>query len=238
MIKGIYRIVNLKNSKIYIGSTTNFSRRKKEHFKLLRGNKHKNKHLQFSFNKYKEENFKFEIIEKTEDLIIREQYYINIINTMNPKIGYNLSFPHQNGGTKALRNSSELRKVVYGICQTTNKILVKYRSVQEARDLLHAGIGHRLNKENCFVSKMALVTADKYDKFKDYRKQYKKLELKGEFKGKPVETYNPLTLKTIKSYSNTKEIAEDLNSKVGYILKVIRKEKGKGLYKGIGIRWT
>ena len=35
MIKGIYRIVNLNNSKIYIGSTTNFSRRNKEHFKLL-----------------------------------------------------------------------------------------------------------------------------------------------------------------------------------------------------------
>ena len=238
MVKGIYRIVNLKNSKIYIGSTTNFSRRRKEHVKRLRSNKHNNKHLQASFNKFGEENFKFEILEKTEDLIVREQYYIKTLNTMNPKIGYNLSFPHLSGGCKSLRNSSEIRKVVYGICQTTNKILVKYRSVQEARDLLHAGIGHRLNKEDCFVSKMALVTADKYDKFKDYRKQYKKPKLKGRFKGRPVETYNPFNLETIKSYSNPKEVAEDLNSKVGYILKVIRKEKGKGLYKGVGIRWV
>ncbi len=37
-----------------------------EHFSQLRKGIHCNKHLQNSFNKYKEENFKFEIIEKLE----------------------------------------------------------------------------------------------------------------------------------------------------------------------------
>lgn len=238
MIKGIYKIVNLKNSKVYIGSTTNFSRRKKEHFKRLKANNHGNPHLQHSYNKYKEESFIFEIIERTEELIIREQYYIKQFNTMNPKVGYNICFPHINGGSKAIRNSHENKKPIYGICQTTNKILIKYKSVQEARDLLHSGIGNYINKDNSYVNKMALVSVCEYDKFKDYRKKYKTPYIKkGKFEGRPVETYNPYTLEVLKVYNNKKELAEELGTSIKYIGKVLRKEKGKGVYKGVGIRW-
>jgi len=78
MIKsGIYKILNIKNNKVYIGSTTNFNKRKNEHLKRLRKNKHENKYLQRAFNKYKEDNIKFELIEEINDiglLIERELY--------------------------------------------------------------------------------------------------------------------------------------------------------------------
>jgi|LakMenEpi03Aug12_release.lakeMendotaPanAssembly.Ray.scaffolds.fasta_scaffold253559_4 hypothetical protein len=57
---GIYQIRNTRNGKIYIGSTDNFKRRKREHFANLKLNKHDNIILQRAYNKNKNE-FVFEI---------------------------------------------------------------------------------------------------------------------------------------------------------------------------------
>jgi len=86
---GIYKIINIVNNKIYIGSSVNLKSRKYNHFDDLSKNKHKNRHLQSSYNKYRKENFKFEIIEYIEVienkkelksiLLEREQYYINLL---------------------------------------------------------------------------------------------------------------------------------------------------------------
>lgn len=43
---GIYQWRNLVNGKVYIGSTKNFTMRKKTHIEALRKNKHHNRHLQ------------------------------------------------------------------------------------------------------------------------------------------------------------------------------------------------
>jgi len=79
-IIGIYKIVNLKNGKLYIGSTSNdFRERWWTHKSYLNNNKHDNKHLQNAWNKYGGQNFKFEIIEECKKEILREkeQYYID-----------------------------------------------------------------------------------------------------------------------------------------------------------------
>ena len=89
----IYQIKNLVNSKIYIGSTQHdFLKRKGEHTCELKGNYHFNSHLQSAWNKYGEQNFKFEIIEDFvfpnnydreyiyEYITSRELYYINFLN--------------------------------------------------------------------------------------------------------------------------------------------------------------
>jgi len=55
---GIYKIVNLVNDKIYIGSSINLKNREKDHFKDLKGNYHSNRYLQYAFNKYGENNFR------------------------------------------------------------------------------------------------------------------------------------------------------------------------------------
>lgn len=80
---GIYGIVNKINNKIYVGKTMkNFGDLWDCHKALLRGNCHDNKHLQFAWNKYGEENFEFIIIhdcingETLEDVNVLEIYEI------------------------------------------------------------------------------------------------------------------------------------------------------------------
>lgn len=88
----IYSIKNTVNNKIYIGSAIGHYRRKGQHFYMLRRNIHFNKHLQSSWNKYQEQNFIFEILEFIEDLNLiqtKEEYYINLYDTLNPCKGYN-----------------------------------------------------------------------------------------------------------------------------------------------------
>ena len=90
---GIYRIRNLVNNKFYIGSAVNLNKRKSQHFYYLRNNKHHNKPLQNSFNKYKKDNFIFEIMCycHKEDLILNE--YNNALYKRNQRI----SLQHING---------------------------------------------------------------------------------------------------------------------------------------------
>ena len=91
-ICGIYKITNLINGKVYIGSSNNIYKRwNNEHKYLLNINKHFNDHLQSSWNKYGKKNFKFEIEEPCleELLIVREDYNINKYDSMNPDKGYN-----------------------------------------------------------------------------------------------------------------------------------------------------
>ena len=78
-MSGIYKIVNLINNKIYVGSAVNFKNRFKTHLSRLKNNKHHSIILQNSWNKYGGDNFKFEIIEECDKLILikREQYYID-----------------------------------------------------------------------------------------------------------------------------------------------------------------
>lgn len=88
---GIYKITNLITLEIYIGSSAGkygIQKRWNEHRNKLRKNKHVNTKLQNSWNKYKENNFIFEIVElcPKEDTINREQYYID---TLNPQFNIN-----------------------------------------------------------------------------------------------------------------------------------------------------
>lgn len=92
MIKsGVYQIRNLVNNKVYVGSAVDINRRKREHYAQLSKGKHCNQKLQNAYNKYGVENFSFEIVESVEDpqqLISREQYYIDKFNAVNE--GYNI----------------------------------------------------------------------------------------------------------------------------------------------------
>lgn len=94
--KGVYKIVNLINNKVYIGSTASkggFKKRWSYHLTDLRQNKHHSRHLQRAWNKYGEQSFLFEIIEIIEDVSVileREQYYIDNFKSYDVNIGYNI----------------------------------------------------------------------------------------------------------------------------------------------------
>jgi group I intron endonuclease len=56
-ICGLYKIVNTATGCAYVGQSQRIKKRLKEHFRLLRYNKHPNRHLQNSYNKYGAECF-------------------------------------------------------------------------------------------------------------------------------------------------------------------------------------
>jgi len=87
----IYSIRNKTNGKQYIGSTTQPDKRKIQHFSDLRRNRHYNKHLQYSFNKYGESSFDFEILEECVDEVLAEseKKWIHCTSVTNPDFGFN-----------------------------------------------------------------------------------------------------------------------------------------------------
>lgn len=93
MVGGIYKIENIIDGKIYIGSSVNIINRKQKHFWLLKKGIHDNCHLQNSYNKFGKESFIFETLENcnNEDLINKENYYIHKYKSNNSEFGYNLA---------------------------------------------------------------------------------------------------------------------------------------------------
>lgn len=79
MPTGIYKITNISNNKIYIGSSVDMLTRWSQHKYYFRNEKHQNIHLQRAYNKYGEQSFVFEILENCEPdkLIEREQVWID-----------------------------------------------------------------------------------------------------------------------------------------------------------------
>lgn len=79
-MQGIYKIVNLLNDKVYIGSSKDIRERWRQHRNKLTNNVHSNTYLQRAWNKYGSNSFKFSVIEEvinTDNLIEREQYYMD-----------------------------------------------------------------------------------------------------------------------------------------------------------------
>ena len=93
-ISAIYKIENLINGKIYIGSASFLYSRWGRHRKRLREGKHYNAHLQAAWNKYGEDQFQFSIVERVESkkhLIEREQYWLDRTQCYNRVVGYNIA---------------------------------------------------------------------------------------------------------------------------------------------------
>ncbi|MBA4547717.1 GIY-YIG nuclease family protein [Thermoactinomyces intermedius] len=92
-IAGIYLIKNNITNKIYVGSSANIERRWKEHKKSLNAGTHHSPHLQASWDKYGKEAFSFSIIEVVDDvnnLIDREQFWLDELKPYKEDIGYNI----------------------------------------------------------------------------------------------------------------------------------------------------
>ena len=107
---GIYCIENMINGNKYFGQSVNLKDRLYGHKTKLKHNKHKNRHLQFSVNKYGLENFKFYIVEECDFSCLdeRERYYISLYQTDNCKFGYNIE-PGGSHGLKTLSDQTKLK---------------------------------------------------------------------------------------------------------------------------------
>jgi group I intron endonuclease len=105
-ISGIYRILNKKTGKSYVGSSLNVKKRISKHKTELKVNKHHSKKLQRSWNLHGEEVFIFSLLEAAdkEALLNREQFWIdkfkcssngyNVLPTAGSNSGYKLSKEH------------------------------------------------------------------------------------------------------------------------------------------------
>lgn len=123
IVGGIYKIVNISNNKIYVGSAKNFKIRWKRHINALKNNKHHNIFLKRAFDKYGINNFKFEIIEIITDFSIlkqREQFYLDTLYPFGNN-GYNISVKSTGGDnlsqnpnrTNIIKNISKKIKLIH-----------------------------------------------------------------------------------------------------------------------------
>jgi group I intron endonuclease len=105
---GIYKIINNVNGKVYIGQSINIKERWNDHIKSLnRGDSHSIL-LQRAWNKYKQDNFSFEVLElcSEDELDNVEVKYIEFYDAINN--GYNI----EPGGNKNKHLSDETKKKI------------------------------------------------------------------------------------------------------------------------------
>ena len=91
---GIYKIVNMQTGQCYVGQSQHVKKRLKEHFRLLRRNKHTNQHLQNAYNKYGAESFygSMEIeCSSVEEMDALEEAFINGDAWFEEKTVYNIA---------------------------------------------------------------------------------------------------------------------------------------------------
>lgn len=107
----IYQIRHIESGKVYVGSAVNPQQRCREHMSDLRNGVHHSRHLQHAWNKYGEGAFTLEIIEPVlfvEDLVRREQYWIDALVSADSRWGYNSS--PTAGSPLGVKHTNEMRR--------------------------------------------------------------------------------------------------------------------------------
>lgn len=127
---GVYEIVNLKNNKRYIGSSTNLNKRFRDHRRGLITKKHRNKHLMNAWYKYGESAFVFRILQLCEtakeaaeleqellDRFFGEQLY----NIKNAAFGVGSGVCHPNKGKPLTEeHKRKISNTMKGMIQKTH----------------------------------------------------------------------------------------------------------------------
>lgn len=236
---GIYQIRNLINNIIYVGSASLLGNRKWQHFNQLILNNHPNKKLQNAFNKYGRENFIFEVLElcEKENLIHREQYYLNILlcanvnNTFFNKRGYNILRIAKN--SVGFKHSEETKKKI-------SEIQIGKKVSQKVKDLLYYYSKDRIvseeTREKSRLAKLGFKhTEETKEKLrqinigKKFSKEHVEKIINAQIK--PVILIN-ITINTIITFSSYKDCAKYLNISKGYVSYLIKNQKiFKKIYK-------
>ena len=122
IISGIYKIVNIKNGKMYIGSSKNIKRRWSVHKSALKNNRHHSTYLQRAWNKYGKENFVYEVIKEIPNAsdieLLNEE--TNFVTTLKPE--YNVG---SIGGGDNLTNNPRRDEIIEKMTKTINENVAK-----------------------------------------------------------------------------------------------------------------
>lgn len=145
---GIYKIRNLVNQKIYIGSAAiSFKDRwQTKHIRQLRLGQHINRHLQSAWSLDGEEKFKFEIVEEIsskgltkeefkKNLLEREQYWLDFYKSYDPNVGYNIC--SQAGNTLGYKYTDEQKEKlsVWQRGELARSAKLNWNQVREIREI-------------------------------------------------------------------------------------------------------
>lgn len=151
---GIYRIVNTRNGKFYVGSTKNAPTRKKKHFNELKRNAHGNEYLQNAWNAEEDKavfEFQMFIYCKESELIALEQSCFDVMKPVynfsiiagggkvwktHPMLGRtgpnNPSFGRESA-FKGKKHSADSRTKMGRIGEAHNRVKLTEQQVREIR---------------------------------------------------------------------------------------------------------
>jgi group I intron endonuclease len=133
---GIYKISNITNGKIYIGSAVNIYHRINCHIRDLKKNEN-SKFLQRAWNKYQHEGFQFEVLEfcNEEDCIKREQHYLDTVLFAQEYISSN-------------KSDKRFRRLGYNICPIAGSTKHFSHSEETKRKVSQTHKGRKQTKEH------------------------------------------------------------------------------------------
>lgn len=156
----VYKIICLSNNKVYIGSTKNGRGRFNDHkYTLSKGIFH-SKFIQEDYILYGIENFAYQIIEccntiNIENQYNRENYYIDLYNSLNPLFGYNIATNKPNGGLNLPESTRNKQRKLALERKVSNETRLKIKEAnagrKPARHSIEAAIKAK-SKQHTYIS--------------------------------------------------------------------------------------
>lgn len=213
---GIYKITNLVNNKIYIGSTKkSFVSRFVAHYTKLKSNNHRGYwHLQNAVNQYGINKFEFCIIEicNEENILEREKFWIDYYNTCNNEKGYNLN---PNPNLSPMYVEEVKNKMINSLKEGYKSGKIKLNSTTFKKGIIPWNTGKKYSStEHLKVPKLKRGSRER---FSETMKE----------KQIPINVYN-LEGNLIKSYRYIQEIIQDSKNIESEICKNMRLKNLKG----------
>ena len=148
--KGIYCIINTKNNKVYIGSTTtSFQKRFLTHYWRLIKNNHENKYLQSAWNK-NSDYFVFRVMLVTDNLSF-EQRAFDLYKPFG-KRGYNLNDIASK--PPIIKDEEIIKRRTVTFTKTINMGIEYYKKVQNKTILLSEVPNKYLKIVNYYLNKV------------------------------------------------------------------------------------
>jgi len=205
---GIYFISNHKDHRLYIGSANLLERRFWQHLHLLRKGRHHSPHLQKFFNKYGELALTFSFQEECDikDLLIREQYYLDLLLPFGIQgfniatvAGVTLGYKHTDASRKVMSEKRMGVKPSNAAIENAKKYWLGRKHSDETMQKLFAV---QSNKKYDAVARKNMSEAHKNIKQSEETKLKRALSLKGKIGGVPI-----LNLETGIFYKSIKEAA-------------------------------
>ncbi len=120
----IYGIFHVPSNRVYVGSAVNCKDRWDAHREALRSCRHTNIYLQRTWSKHGEESFVFRILELVpfkEQLLAREQHWIDFYKSSHRHEGFNLS-PTAGSCLGYRRNPESLKPLIFQPCLNCKKV--------------------------------------------------------------------------------------------------------------------